>query len=67
MITAAKINRLMFMTFPFEAPPGIELPLLGDLIICPAIVLAESIEQEKPFTTFCPYGYPWMLAFPLWI
>ncbi len=37
------------LSFPFEAPPGIELPLVGDLIICPAIVLAESIDQEKPF------------------
>ena len=37
------------LSFPFEAPPGIELPLVGDLIICPAIVLAESIEQEKTF------------------
>ncbi|MCF7500384.1 MULTISPECIES: rRNA maturation RNase YbeY [Pseudoalteromonas] len=37
------------LSFPFEAPPGIELPLVGDLIICPAIVLAESIEQEKAF------------------
>ncbi len=22
------------LSFPFEAPPGIEMPLLGDLIIC---------------------------------
>lgn len=37
------------LSFPFEAPPGIELPLLGDLIICPDVVLQESIEQEKTF------------------
>ncbi|AIY65295.1 MAG: rRNA maturation RNase YbeY [Pseudoalteromonas spongiae] len=37
------------LSFPFEAPPGIELPLIGDLIICPEIVLQESIEQEKGF------------------
>ncbi|MGO3300559.1 MAG: rRNA maturation RNase YbeY, partial [Pseudoalteromonas sp.] len=37
------------LSFEFEAPPGIEIPLVGDLIICPAIVLAESIEQEKSF------------------
>jgi probable rRNA maturation factor len=37
------------LSFEFEAPPGIELPLVGDLIICPAIVLAEAIEQEKTF------------------
>lgn len=37
------------LSFPFEAPPGIELPLIGDLIICPEVVLQESIEQEKGF------------------
>ena len=37
------------LSFEFEAPAGIELPLVGDLVICPAIVLAESIEQEKSF------------------
>ncbi len=26
------------LSFPFEAPPGIELPLLGDLIICRQVV-----------------------------
>ncbi|KAF7775240.1 putative rRNA maturation factor [Pseudoalteromonas citrea] len=37
------------LSFPFEAPPGIDLPLVGDLIICPQVVKRESIEQEKPF------------------
>ncbi|TMN92468.1 rRNA maturation RNase YbeY [Pseudoalteromonas phenolica] len=37
------------LSFPFDAPPGIELPLVGDLIICPQVVKAESIEQEKNF------------------
>nr|WP_249365801.1 rRNA maturation RNase YbeY [Pseudoalteromonas sp. NEC-BIFX-2020_002] len=37
------------LSFEFEAPPGIDIPLVGDLIICPAIVLAEAIEQEKTF------------------
>jgi len=37
------------LSFPFDAPPGIELPLIGDLIICPHVVKAESIEQEKNF------------------
>lgn len=36
------------LSFPFEAPPGIELPLLGDLVICHAVVEAEAIEQRKP-------------------
>ena len=37
------------LSFEFEAPPGIDLPLIGDLIICPEIVKKESIEQEKSF------------------
>ncbi|MFC0229574.1 rRNA maturation RNase YbeY [Serratia aquatilis] len=35
------------LSFPFEAPPGIELPLLGDLIICRQVVEMEAIEQQK--------------------
>jgi len=35
------------LSFPFEAPPGIELPLLGDLIICRQVVEQEAAEQEK--------------------
>lgn len=36
------------LSFPFEVPEGIELPLLGDLIICRQVVEKEAIEQEKP-------------------
>lgn len=36
------------LSFPFEAPPGIELPLLGDLIICRQVVEQEAKEQQKP-------------------
>jgi len=36
------------LSFPFEAPPGIELPLLGDLVICQQVVMQEAREQEKP-------------------
>ncbi|ORM65875.1 rRNA maturation RNase YbeY [Pantoea rodasii] len=35
------------LSFPFEAPPGIELPLLGDLIICRQVVEQEAAEQGK--------------------
>jgi metalloprotein, YbeY/UPF0054 family len=34
------------LSFPFEAPPGMELPLLGDLIICRQVVEREAKEQE---------------------
>ncbi|ELI1837778.1 rRNA maturation RNase YbeY [Vibrio fluvialis] len=36
------------LSFPFEAPPGMELDLLGDLIICRQVVEQEAVEQNKP-------------------
>ncbi|MCL1050645.1 rRNA maturation RNase YbeY [Shewanella abyssi] len=38
------------LSFPFEAPPGIELPLLGDLVVCAAVVEQEAIDQQKTLT-----------------
>lgn len=35
------------LSFPFEAPPGIELDLLGDLVICRQIVESEAKDQNK--------------------
>ncbi|MBP2844849.1 rRNA maturation RNase YbeY [Dickeya oryzae] len=35
------------LSFPFEAPPEVELPLLGDLIICRQVVEQEAVEQGK--------------------
>lgn len=35
------------LSFPFQCPPGIELPLLGDLVICAAVVAKEAKEQQK--------------------
>jgi len=35
------------LSFPFEVPEGIELPLLGDLIICRQVVEKEASEQNK--------------------
>ncbi|RDE24114.1 rRNA maturation RNase YbeY [Motiliproteus coralliicola] len=35
------------LSFPFEAPPGIELDLLGDLVICAPVVAREADEQHK--------------------
>ena len=35
------------LSFPFEVPEGIELDLLGDLVICADIVEQEAIEQNK--------------------
>lgn len=36
------------LSFPFEVPDGIELDLLGDLIICADVVEKEAQEQDKP-------------------
>ena len=36
------------LSFPFECPDEVELPLLGDLVICRQIVEREAAEQEKP-------------------
>jgi probable rRNA maturation factor len=35
------------LSFPFEAPPGIELELLGDLVLCAPVILREAQEQHK--------------------
>jgi len=36
------------LSFPFQQPPGMELPLLGDLVICTQVVSKEAAEQGKP-------------------
>ncbi|WP_271273214.1 rRNA maturation RNase YbeY [Aliamphritea hakodatensis] len=36
------------LSFPFEVPEGIELDLLGDLVICAPVVSREADEQNKP-------------------
>lgn len=36
------------LSFTFECPDEVELPLLGDLVICRQVVEREAIEQEKP-------------------
>ncbi|WP_018983925.1 rRNA maturation RNase YbeY [Salinimonas chungwhensis] len=38
------------LSFPFESPPGIELPLLGDLVICAPVIGAEAKAQNKQVT-----------------
>jgi len=35
------------LSFPFQAPDYVELPLLGDLVICRGVVEQEAIEQHK--------------------
>ena len=35
------------LSFPFEAPPEVETPLLGDIVICAPVVLREAVSQGK--------------------
>jgi probable rRNA maturation factor len=35
------------LSFPFEAPPEVPIPLLGDIVICAPVVLQEARLQHK--------------------
>jgi probable rRNA maturation factor len=35
------------LSFPAELPPGIDIPLLGDIVICAPLVGEESEAQDK--------------------
>ena len=34
------------LAFPFESPPGVSLPLLGDVVVCAPVVHREAREHE---------------------
>ena len=36
------------LSFPFEAPAGVDCDLLGDIVICAAVVKREAQQQHKP-------------------
>lgn len=36
------------LSFPVEMPAGIQVPLLGDLVLCAPVVAREAAEQGKP-------------------
>jgi probable rRNA maturation factor len=38
------------LSFPYEAMPGVDIPLLGDIVICATVVAHEAAEQGKPLT-----------------
>lgn len=38
------------LSFPADLPPGVDLPLLGDLVICAPVVIREAGEQNKDVT-----------------
>ncbi|MCK8516234.1 rRNA maturation RNase YbeY [Methylonatrum kenyense] len=35
------------LSFPFESPPGLSLPILGDLVVCAEVLAGECAEQAK--------------------
>ncbi|AGI27070.1 rRNA maturation factor YbeY [Candidatus Portiera aleyrodidarum] len=44
------INNLTnILSFPYEAPPGIKIPLLGEIVITPNLILYESLKKNKSF------------------
>lgn len=43
-----KAGATNILSFPFEAPPDIQLPILGDLVICAPLIFKEAKEQNKP-------------------
>ncbi|MBS7456685.1 rRNA maturation RNase YbeY [Coralloluteibacterium stylophorae] len=36
------------LSFPAELPEGVDLPILGDIVICAPVVAREAREQGKP-------------------
>jgi len=38
------------LSFPFDNPPGMELGLLGDIVICAPVVTREAANQNKSLT-----------------
>lgn len=46
----AKHSPTNVLSFPFEAPPEVPIPLLGDLVICTSVVHREAEEQGKETT-----------------
>lgn len=43
------------LSFPFDNPMDIPLPLLGDLVICAAVVEREAEQQNKSFEAHCAH------------
>ena len=35
------------LSFPFEAPPEVEMDLLGDLVVCVPVIAREAEQQHK--------------------
>jgi probable rRNA maturation factor len=42
-----KVGATNVLSFPFDAPAGVDVPLLGDIVICAPVVRREAKEQSK--------------------
>jgi probable rRNA maturation factor len=55
------------LSFPAGLPEGLDLPLLGDLVICAPLVLSEARTQGKPerahWAHLCVHGTLHLLGF----
>jgi probable rRNA maturation factor len=38
------------LSFPMDSPPGLDLPLLGDIILCAEVIQHEAQSQHKTLT-----------------
>lgn len=43
-----KAGATNILSFPFEAPVGVDLNLLGDLVVCAPVIEREALAQNKP-------------------
>jgi probable rRNA maturation factor len=43
-----KTGATNILSFPFEVPDGLQLNLLGDLVVCAPIIEREAVTQGKP-------------------
>lgn len=43
------------LSFPAELPPGVDLPLLGDLALCAPVLAREAREQGKTLREHCAH------------
>ena len=43
------------LSFPADLPEGVDLPLLGDLVICAPVVAKEAQDQGKPLAAHCAH------------
>ena len=43
------------LSFPAELPAGVELPLLGDIVLCAPVLAREARAQGKPLAAHCAH------------